>query len=222
MGDCPPAENLVYVVIFWSIFYYILFKSCSLFCSILLRGFFAGYVCFLFCFIYLFIFLSIYFYFYLFCILEFWVCVYGLRPLRLCVLSIKLSVSPLRKKKPEAESTNYRIQGASGCGGVIDMTAVLMMKDSRRRTWVASVRVTDNRLTKWLNAWWERTLKKRQKTGIRKRGSASNIVREVKSTNQEGVRSAQPTDLCFAICRFSHVRFITPSHLSHNLFFYFQ
>ena len=29
-------------------------------------------------------------------------------------------------------------------------------------------------------------------------------------------------DLCFAICRFSQVRFITPSHLTHNLFFYFQ
>ena len=27
-------------------------------------------------------------------------------------------------------------------------------------------------------------------------------------------------DLCFAICRFSQVRFITPSHLTHNLFFY--
>ena len=42
------------------------------------------------------------------------------------------------------------------------------------------------------------------------------------STNQEGVRSVQRTDLCFAICRFSQVRFITPSHLMHNLFFYFQ
>ena len=30
------------------------------------------------------------------------------------------------------------------------------------------------------------------------------------------------TDLCFAICRFSQVRFITPSQLTHNLFFYFQ
>ena len=29
-------------------------------------------------------------------------------------------------------------------------------------------------------------------------------------------------DLCFVICRFSQVRFITPSHLTHNLFFYFQ
>ena len=38
------------------------------------------------------------------------------------------------------------------------------------------------------------------------------------STNQEGIRSAQRTDLCFAICRFSTVRFITPSHLTHNLF----
>ena len=40
------------------------------------------------------------------------------------------------------------------------------------------------------------------------------------STNQEGVRSAQATDLCFAICRFSHVRFITPSHRTHNLFLF--
>ena len=29
------------------------------------------------------------------------------------------------------------------------------------------------------------------------------------------------SDLCFAICRFSQVRFITPSHLTHNLFFLF-
>ena len=29
-------------------------------------------------------------------------------------------------------------------------------------------------------------------------------------------------DVCFAICRFSQVRFITPGHLTHNLFFYFQ
>ena len=42
------------------------------------------------------------------------------------------------------------------------------------------------------------------------------------STNQESVCSVQRTDLCFAICRFSQVRFITPSHLTHNLFFYFQ
>ena len=38
----------------------------------------------------------------------------------------------------------------------------------------------------------------------------------------EGVRSVERTDLCFAICGFSQVRFITPSHLTHNLFFYFQ
>ena len=29
-------------------------------------------------------------------------------------------------------------------------------------------------------------------------------------------------DFRFAICRFSQVRFITPSHLTHNLFSYFQ
>ena len=39
------------------------------------------------------------FLFYIFCILDFWVCVYGLRPLRLCVLSIKLSVLSSKKKK---------------------------------------------------------------------------------------------------------------------------
>ena len=27
-------------------------------------------------------------------------------------------------------------------------------------------------------------------------------------------------DLCFAICTFSQVRFITPSHLTHNLFYF--
>ena len=62
------------------------------------------------------------------------------------------------------------------------------------------------------------------------------IVREVargdksylrKSTDRKAqirraFRSVQRTDLCFAICRFSQVRFITPSHLTHNLFFYFQ
>ena len=64
------------------------------------------------------------------------------------------------------------------------------------------------------------------------------IVREVargdkpymrKSTDRKAqIRkafSAQRTDLCFAICRFSHHHHgevITPSHLTHNLFFYFQ
>ena len=43
-----------------------------------------------------------------------------------------------------------------------------------------------------------------------------------KAGTEEGVRSGQRTDLRFAICRFSQVRFITPSHLTHNLFFYFQ
>ena len=42
------------------------------------------------------------------------------------------------------------------------------------------------------------------------------------STNQEGVCSVQRTDLCFAICRFSQVKFITTSHLTHNLFFYYR
>ena len=42
------------------------------------------------------------------------------------------------------------------------------------------------------------------------------------SINQGGARSVQRTELCFAICRFSQVKFITPSHLTHNLFFDFQ
>ena len=42
------------------------------------------------------------------------------------------------------------------------------------------------------------------------------------STNQSAKLNERLPDLCFAICRFSQVRFITPSHLTHNLFFYFQ
>ena len=59
------------------------------------------------------------------------------------------------------------------------------------------------------------------------------IVREVargdkpslrKSTDRKckSVRNERLPDLCFAICRFSQGRFITPSRLTHNLFFYFQ
>ena len=42
------------------------------------------------------------------------------------------------------------------------------------------------------------------------------------STNQSAELNERLPDLCFAICRFSQVRFIAPSHLTHNLFFYFQ
>ena len=61
-------------------------------------------------------------------------------------------------------------------------------------------------------------------------GNRKEIVREVargdkpylrKSTDRKAqIRKAfvQRTDLCFAIGRFSQVRFITPSHLTHNLF----
>ena len=38
------------------------------------------------------------------------------------------------------------------------------------------------------------------------------------STNQSAQLNERLPDLCFAICRFSQVRFITPSHLTHNLF----
>ena len=45
---------------------------------------------------------------------------------------------------------------------------------------------------------------------------------QIASTNQSAELNERLPDLCFAICRFSHVRFITPSHLTHNFFFYFQ
>ena len=47
-------------------------------------------------------------------------------------------------------------------------------------------------------------------------------VHESIETEEAYVCCKMRTDLCFAICRFSQVRFITPSHLTHNLFFYFQ
>ena len=65
-------------------------------------------------------------------------------------------------------------------------------------------------------------------------GIEKEIVREVargdkpylrKPTDRKAQKSLRPvvqrTDLCFAICIFSQVRFITPSHLTHNLFFLF-
>ena len=69
--------------------YFIKFSVC---CIFFLQGMYA------FCFVLFFNFLLFFFIllihlFFIFCILEFWVCVYGLRPLRLCVLSIKLFVS---------------------------------------------------------------------------------------------------------------------------------
>ena len=42
------------------------------------------------------------------------------------------------------------------------------------------------------------------------------------STNQSAKLNERLPDLCFAICRFSQVRLISPSHLTHYLFFYFQ
>ena len=39
-----------------------------------------------------------------------------------------------------------------------------------------------------------------------------------RNAQMEGVCSIQRTDMCFAICRLSQVRFITPRHLTHNLF----
>ena len=43
-----------------------------------------------------------------------------------------------------------------------------------------------------------------------------------KSTNQEGVRSAHQTDLCFLICRFSQVVFIPQAQSHAQSLFYFQ
>ena len=42
-----------------------------------------------------------------------------------------------------------------------------------------------------------------------------------KSTNQEGIRSAHRTDLCFSIWRFSQVMLNPERNLTHNLFFLF-
>ena len=47
-------------------------------------------------------------------------------------------------------------------------------------------------------------------------------IYRLQSTNQSVELNERLPDLCFAICRFSQVRFITPSHLTCNLFFYFQ
>ena len=61
------------------------------------------------------------------------------------------------------------------------------------------------------------------------------IVREVvqgdkhnlrKSANRNAqisvIHSAHYSDLCFAICRFSQVVFVTLNNFTHNLLFYFQ
>ena len=66
-------------------------------------------------------------------------------------------------------------------------------------------------------------------------GNRKEIVREValggetphkkicrsKGTNQEGVRSARPTDLCFSICRFSQMVFIPRAQLHATISFLF-
>ena len=56
------------------------------------------------------------------------------------------------------------------------------------------------------------------------RGDKLYMRKSTDRTNQSAALNAYERlpDLCFAICRFSHVRFITPSHLTHNFFFYFQ
>ena len=62
---------------------------------------------------------------------------------------------------------------------------------------------------------------------VREVARVKNFTGEIyrsQSTNQSAELNERLRipDLCFAICRFSHVRFITPSHLTHNLFFSFQ
>ena len=52
------------------------------------------------------------------------------------------------------------------------------------------------------------------------KGNAMQLIISV--IINKGDNKGELPDLCFALCRFSQVRFITPSHLTHNLFFYFQ
>ena len=54
---------------------------------------------------------------------------------------------------------------------------------------------------------------------MRLRSGDKHQLRKSKSTNQEGIRSAHQTDLCFSICRFSQVVFI-PRAQPHALSFF--
>ena len=55
------------------------------------------------------------------------------------------------------------------------------------------------------------------------RGDKHNLRKSANRNAQISViHSAHCTDLCFAICRFSQVVFVTSNNFTHNLLFYFQ
>ena len=55
------------------------------------------------------------------------------------------------------------------------------------------------------------------------RGDKHNLRKSANCNAQISViHSAHWTDLCFAICRFSQVVFVTSNNFTHNLLFYFQ
>ena len=55
------------------------------------------------------------------------------------------------------------------------------------------------------------------------RGDKHNLRKSANRNAQISViHSAHSTDLCFAICRFSQVVFVTSNNFTHNLLFYFQ
>ena len=55
------------------------------------------------------------------------------------------------------------------------------------------------------------------------RGDKHNLRKSANRTAQISViHSAHCTDLCFAICRFSQVVFVTSNNFTHNLLFYFN
>ena len=55
------------------------------------------------------------------------------------------------------------------------------------------------------------------------RGDKHNLRKSANRNAQISViHSAHYTDLCFAICRFSQVVFVTSNNFTHNLLFYFQ
>ena len=102
-----------------------------------------------------------------------------------------------RVSKQQSKRSNFRLHRSS-------------LSPEKSKKWIKLIPKTiGNR--KWDCAWgcaW----------GI---NTTEKICRS-KSTNQEGVRSAHRTDLCFSICRFSQWCLFPKRNLTHNLFFYFQ
>ena len=49
-----------------------------------------------------------------------------------------------------------------------------------------------------------------------------HYLKKICRSQSTSIYKRRLTDLCFVICRFSQVVFITSSNLTHNLFFYFQ